>query len=73
MNAAWAYTLIPAAVTLLAAVIAVNLRPGAVLVSAIQHFAAVSPGLSVGSNSAAASMAGPCSARTLKPKAAANL
>ena len=39
MNAAWAYTLIPAAVTLLAAVIAVNLRPGAVLVSAIQHFA----------------------------------
>ena len=40
MNAAWAYTLIPAAVTLLAAVIAVNLRPGAVLVSAIQHFAA---------------------------------
>ena len=37
---AWAYTLIPAAAAILGAAVAVNLRPGPVLVSAIQHFAA---------------------------------
>ena len=37
---AWTYTLIPAAAAILGAAVAVNLRPGAVLVSAIQHFAA---------------------------------
>ncbi|HJE22866.1 MAG TPA: transporter [Methylorubrum populi] len=37
---AWAYTLIPAAAAILGAAIATNLRPGPVLVSAIQHFAA---------------------------------
>ncbi|GLS45868.1 ZIP family metal transporter [Methylobacterium brachythecii] len=37
---AWAYTLIPAAAAIVGAAVAVNLRPGAVLVSAIQHFAA---------------------------------
>lgn len=37
---AWAYTLIPAAAAIIGAAVAVNLRPGAVLVSAIQHFAA---------------------------------
>lgn len=37
---AWTYTLIPAAAAVLGAAVAVNLRPGPVLVSAIQHFAA---------------------------------
>jgi len=37
---AWAYTLIPAAAAVLGATVAVNLRPGPVPVSAIQHFAA---------------------------------
>ncbi|MEE7465010.1 transporter [Methylobacterium fujisawaense] len=37
---AWAYTLIPAAAAVLGAAVAVNLRPGPVLVSAVQHFAA---------------------------------
>ncbi|MBK3405185.1 transporter [Methylorubrum populi] len=37
---AWAYTLIPAAAAIAGAAVAVNLRPGPVLVSAIQHFAA---------------------------------
>lgn len=37
---AWAYTLIPAVAAILGAAIATNLRPGPVLVSAIQHFAA---------------------------------
>ena len=37
---AWIYTLIPAATAVLGAAVAVNLRPGPVLVSAIQHFAA---------------------------------
>ena len=37
---AWIYTLIPAAAAILGAAIAANLRPGAVLVSAIQHLAA---------------------------------
>jgi ZIP family zinc transporter len=36
---AWAYILIPAA-AILGAAVAVNLRPGTILVSAIQHFAA---------------------------------
>ena len=38
--AAWTYTLVPFAVAILGAVIAVNVRPGPTLVSAIQHFAA---------------------------------
>ena len=37
---AWAYTLIPAAAAIVGAAVAVNLRPGPVLVSAIRHFAA---------------------------------
>jgi len=37
---AWLYTLIPAAAAIVGAAVAVNLRPGPVLVSAIQHFAA---------------------------------
>jgi zinc transporter, ZIP family len=37
---AWSYTLIPAAAAVLGAAVAVRLRPGPVLVSAIQHFAA---------------------------------
>ena len=37
---AWSYTLIPAAAAVVGAAAAVNLRPGPVLVSAIQHFAA---------------------------------
>ena len=37
---AWAYTLIPVAAAILGAAVAVNLRPGPVLVSAVQHFAA---------------------------------
>lgn len=37
---AWAYTLIPAAAAIVGAAVAVNLRPGPVLVSAVQHFAA---------------------------------
>lgn len=40
MTAAWVYTLIPAAVAILGAIVAVNVRPGPTLVSAIQHFAA---------------------------------
>ncbi|MCQ0090314.1 MULTISPECIES: ZIP family metal transporter [Rhodobacterales] len=40
MIAAWIYTLIPATVAILGAVVAVNVRPGPTLVSAIQHFAA---------------------------------
>ncbi|MGT2467722.1 ZIP family metal transporter (plasmid) [Mesorhizobium atlanticum] len=38
--AAWIYTLIPAAAAIGGAVVAVNARPGPVVVSAIQHFAA---------------------------------
>jgi len=38
--AAWLYTLIPAAVAVLGALVAVNVRPGPTTVSAIQHFAA---------------------------------
>ncbi len=37
---AWTYTLIPAAAAIVGAAVAVNVRPGPVLVSAIQHFAA---------------------------------
>jgi len=37
---AWQFTLIPAAAAMIGAVIAVNARPKATLVSAIQHFAA---------------------------------
>ena len=37
---AWTYTLIPAAAAVVGAAVAVNLKPGPVLVSAIQHFAA---------------------------------
>ncbi len=40
MIGAWIYTLIPATVAILGAVVAVNVRPGPTLVSAIQHFAA---------------------------------
>lgn len=40
MTPAWIYTLIPAAIAILGAIIAVNVRPGPILVSAIQHFAA---------------------------------
>jgi zinc transporter, ZIP family len=40
MTAAWVYTLIPVAVAILGAIVAVNVRPGPTLVSAIQHFAA---------------------------------
>ena len=40
MTAAWLWTLIPVTVAFLGAVIAVNVRPGPTLVSAIQHFAA---------------------------------
>lgn len=40
MSYAWTYTLIPAAMAVIAAAIAVNLRPGPLIVSAIQHFAA---------------------------------
>lgn len=40
MTADWVYTLIPVAVAILGAIVAVNIRPGPVLVSAIQHFAA---------------------------------
>ena len=36
----WVYTLIPAVAAIVGAAVAVNLRPGPVLVSAIQHFAA---------------------------------
>ncbi|MCJ2006767.1 transporter [Methylobacterium sp. J-092] len=37
---AWIYTLIPAAAAIIGAAVAVNMRPGPVLVSAIQHFTA---------------------------------
>ena len=37
---AWVYTLAPAAAAVCGAVVAVNTRPGPILVSAIQHFAA---------------------------------
>lgn len=37
---AWLYTLVPAAAAVLGAVLAVNVRPGPRIVSAIQHFAA---------------------------------
>lgn len=37
---AWVYTLIPAAAAIIGAVVAVNARPGPMLISAIQHFAA---------------------------------
>lgn len=37
---AWIYTLIPAAAAIAGAAVAVNLRPGPILVSAIRHFAA---------------------------------
>lgn len=40
MSNAWIYTLLPALIAVLAAIVAVNLRPGPVVVSAIQHFAA---------------------------------
>ncbi|KKN33376.1 hypothetical protein LCGC14_0804460, partial [marine sediment metagenome] len=40
MTPAWIYTLIPAAVAILGAIVAVNVRPGPVIVSAVQHFAA---------------------------------
>ena len=40
MTPAWIYTLIPAVIAILGAIIAVNVRPGPILVSAIQHFAA---------------------------------
>ncbi|MGY4305471.1 ZIP family zinc transporter [Bradyrhizobium sp. USDA 4369] len=40
MASAWQFTLIPAAAAMIGAVIAVNARPKATLVSAIQHFAA---------------------------------
>ena len=40
MTPAWIYTLIPATVAILGAIVAVNVRPGPVIVSAIQHFAA---------------------------------
>ena len=40
MSSAWIYTLLPAAAAIIGAIVAVNLRPGPVLVSAIQHFAA---------------------------------
>ena len=37
---AWIYTLIPAAAAIIGAAVAVNVRPGPTLASAIQHFAA---------------------------------
>ncbi len=40
MSAAWLFTLIPVSVAMLGAIVAVNVRPGPTLVSAIQHFAA---------------------------------
>ena len=40
MTSAWLYTLIPVGVAVLGALGAVNVRPGPILVSAIQHFAA---------------------------------
>lgn len=40
MTHAWAYTLLPVLAAVLAAAVAVNVRPGPVVVSAIQHFAA---------------------------------
>tara|TARA_R110000822_G_scaffold118286_1_gene250977 strand:+ start:958 stop:1254 length:297 start_codon:yes stop_codon:yes gene_type:complete len=40
MTPAWIYTLIPATVAILGAIVAVNVRPGPVIVSAVQHFAA---------------------------------
>ena len=40
MTPAWIYTLIPAAIAILGAIISVNVRPGPILVNAIQHFAA---------------------------------
>ena len=40
LTSAWAYTLIPAFLAISTAVIFVRLRPGPVMVSAIQHFAA---------------------------------
>lgn len=40
MSYAWVYTLAPVLMAVIAAAIAVNMRPGPVFVSAIQHFAA---------------------------------
>ncbi len=40
MTPAWLYTLVPATTAILGAIVAVNVRPGPILVSAIQHFAA---------------------------------
>ena len=40
MTQVWIYTLIPAAIAVLGAIVAVSLRPGPIVVSAIQHFAA---------------------------------
>ncbi|SHF89605.1 zinc transporter, ZIP family [Loktanella atrilutea] len=40
MSNAWIYTLAPVLMAVIAAIFAVNLRPGPVIVSAIQHFAA---------------------------------
>ena len=40
MSNVWIYTLAPVLMAVIAAIVAVNLRPGPVIVSAIQHFAA---------------------------------
>lgn len=40
MSPAWIYTLIPAVAAVIGAAVAVSIRPGPTLVSAIQHFAA---------------------------------
>lgn len=40
MAAAWTYTLIPATATVFGAAVATRFRPGPVLISAVQHFAA---------------------------------
>ena len=40
MTSAWAYTLLPVLAAVIAAAVTVNVRPGPVVVSAIQHFAA---------------------------------
>ncbi len=40
MASAWAFTLIPATATVFGAVVATRFRPGPVLISAVQHFAA---------------------------------
>ncbi len=40
MTSAWLYTLIPVVAAIIGAAVSVNARPGPVLVSAVQHFAA---------------------------------